>query len=72
LDREEFLPGLVCVAVLVPSVSGKTPNLCVAVQAPTMRLSVQDAPRVLPALRRAAEALARLESDVMHPSATWA
>jgi DNA-binding IclR family transcriptional regulator len=67
LDREEFLPGLVCVAVLVPSVSGKTPNLCVAVQAPTIRLSAKDAPRVLPALRRAAEALARLESDVMHP-----
>jgi DNA-binding IclR family transcriptional regulator len=38
LDNEEFLPGLMCVAVLVPSTSGRS-NLCVAVQAPIMRLT---------------------------------
>ncbi len=38
VDDEEFLPGLVCVAVLVPSPSGRS-NLCVAVQAPVVRLS---------------------------------
>ena len=65
LDREEFLPGLVCVAVPVPAEPGRLCNLCVAVQAPVMRLSAERAPQVLPALRRAAEALARIESDAM-------
>lgn len=65
LDREEFLPGLLCVAVLVPAEPGRLSNLCVAVQAPAMRLSVERAPQVLPALRRAAQALARIEADAM-------
>ena len=45
LDNEEFLPGLVCVAVLVPAAEGGAlaANLCVAVQAPAMRLSADEA-----------------------------
>ncbi len=65
LDREEFLPGLLCVAVPVPAEPGRLSNLCVAVQAPVMRLSAANAPQVLPALRRAADALARIEADAM-------
>lgn len=59
VDDEEFLPGLVCVAVLVPSAHGRS-NMAVAVQAPVMRLTVDRAPEVLPALRQAASALAQL------------
>lgn len=62
LDNEEFLPGLLCVAVLVPSASGRS-NLCVAAQAPIMRLSAQKATQLLPALQRAADALSRMESN---------
>lgn len=62
LDNEEFLPGLLCVAVMVPSVSGRS-NLCVAVQAPIMRLSPEKALGLLPALHRAADALSRIEND---------
>jgi DNA-binding IclR family transcriptional regulator len=59
VDDEEFLPGLVCVAVLVPHSQGRS-NMAVAVQAPVMRLTVDRAPEVLPALRDAAGALQRL------------
>lgn len=62
LDNEEFLPGLLCVATLVPSTSGRS-NLCVAVQAPIMRLTADKALQLLPALQRAAEALSRIETD---------
>lgn len=62
LDNEEFLPGLLCVATLVPSASGRS-NLCVAVQAPIMRLTADKALQLLPALQRAAEALSRIEMD---------
>lgn len=62
IDDEEFLPGLVCVAVLVPHESGRT-NLCVATQAPVMRFQADDAPNVLPALRRAAEQLSTIEAE---------
>ena len=65
-DNEEFLPGLLCVAVLVPSASGRS-NLCVAVQAPIMRLSADKALKLLPALQRAAEALSQIEHDAQHP-----
>ncbi len=64
LDNEEFLPSLLCVAVLVPSSSGRS-NLCVAVQAPIMRLSPDKALKLLPALQRAADALSRIESDAI-------
>src|SRR5699024_9882281 len=70
LDRQEFLDGLVCLAVLVPNASGRS-NLCVAVQAPMMRKSIEDLLKLLPALRLAAESIARLEdhSDLGSPQA---
>jgi DNA-binding IclR family transcriptional regulator len=40
LDNEEFLPGLVCVAVLVPAASGRS-NMALAIQAPVMRLTIE-------------------------------
>ena len=64
LDNEEFLPGLLCVAMLVPSASGRS-NLCVAVQAPIMRLTVDKAMQLLTPLHRAAEALSRIETDAL-------
>ena len=66
LDNEEFLPGLLCVAVLVPSANGRS-NLCVAVQAPVMRLTPDKALGLLPALHRAADALNRIERDSAAP-----
>ena len=66
VDNEEFLPGLLCVAVLVPSASGRS-NLCVAVQAPVMRLTPDKALGLLPALHRAADALSRIERDSAAP-----
>ena len=66
LDNEEFLPGLLCVAVLVPSASGRS-NLCVAAQAPIMRLGPDKALKLLPALQRAADALSRIENDAIDP-----
>ncbi|ANY09442.1 IclR family transcriptional regulator [Pseudonocardia sp. HH130630-07] len=62
VDDEEFLPGLVCAAVLVPS-EGNRSGLGVAVQAPAMRLSVERAHEVLPALREAAVALSELPAE---------
>lgn len=67
LDNEEFLPGLLCVAVLVPSEQGRS-NLCVAVQAPVMRLTPKKALDLLAPLQRAALALSQIESDA-HPTA---
>jgi DNA-binding IclR family transcriptional regulator len=62
LDDEEFLPGLVCIAVGVPAASGRS-SLCVAVQAPVVRATVETAKRWLPALRRAAQALAAIDGE---------
>lgn len=62
IDDEEFLPGLLCIATLVPAPSGVS-NLCIAVQAPSMRLGVERARQMLPALQRAAQALARIDAD---------
>lgn len=62
IDAEEFIYGLVCFAVLVPGSRGRS-SQCVAVQGPSLRLSVDDAERVLPALRRAAEALRNIEEE---------
>ena len=62
LDDEEFLPGLLCLAVLVPA-AGALSSLCVAVQAPIMRLPVAKAKRLLPALQQAALALSRIDED---------
>jgi IclR family acetate operon transcriptional repressor len=60
-DNEEFLPGLFCVAVPVPHANGRS-SLSVAVQAPVIRLGPDKVAQVLPALRRAAEALGRIEA----------
>ena len=60
LDEEEFLPGLLCIAVPVPRSAG-TSNQCVAVQAPSVRLSAERARQLLPALRLAAETLSRID-----------
>lgn len=61
-DNEEFLPGLFCVAVLVPATSGRS-NLGIAIQAPIMRLKPDQALNFLPALQRAADALAKIEAE---------
>lgn len=57
IDNEEFLPGLLCLAVAVPATQGRS-NLCVAVQAPIMRLTPAKARTLLPAMQSAAQALA--------------
>jgi DNA-binding IclR family transcriptional regulator len=65
LDNEEFLPGLVCLAVPVPTLKDDArsrANLCVALQAPAMRLSAEKALKWLPALRRAALAFSRIDT----------
>ena len=67
LDDEEFLPGLLCIAAIVPPAAGmarpaQLSNLCVAIQAPIMRLSAAKAKALLPALRRAALALSRIDA----------
>ena len=62
LDNEEFLPGLICVAMLVPRANERS-NLCVAVQAPIMRMTAEKALKMLPSIQRAAEALSRIETD---------
>jgi IclR family transcriptional regulator, acetate operon repressor len=61
LDREEFLPGLLCVAVAVPNPEGRA-SMGVAVQAPAIRFTEERALQVLPALQRAAEALGRIDA----------
>lgn len=66
-DNEEFLPGLFCIAVLVASPSGRS-NMGIAVQAPIMRMSERNALDVLPALQRAAAALAAIEAEHVSPS----
>ncbi|MCX2759726.1 IclR family transcriptional regulator [Vibrio sp. Sgm 22] len=62
IDDEEFLPGLVCIAVLIPSPTGQS-NLGLAIQAPVIRLKPDEAIKFLPALQKAAKALAKIEAD---------
>ncbi|MEZ5665193.1 MAG: IclR family transcriptional regulator [Burkholderiaceae bacterium] len=60
VDAEEFVEGLVCVAVPVPaSQSGGTPRCAVALQAPAARMTLAQAIERLPRLQAAAQALAR-------------
>lgn len=66
VDNEEFLPGLVCVAVLVPVKEGKS-NIAVAIQAPTLRMTVEKSLQCLPALHRAARALSEIEIENGRP-----
>lgn len=61
-DNEEFLPGLLCLGVLVPSPHGQS-NMGLAVQAPVMRLTREKALAILPTLRSAAEAIARINDE---------
>ncbi|WP_116293499.1 IclR family transcriptional regulator [Cupriavidus taiwanensis] len=63
LDDEEFLPGLVCIGVLVPAADGGKSNLGLALQAPVMRVARDKVVQLLPALQRAASALAAIEAD---------
>jgi IclR family acetate operon transcriptional repressor len=63
MDDEEFLPGLICVAVLVPAAGAARSNLCVAVQAPVIRVTADKALQFLPALQRAAAAIAGIEAE---------
>ncbi len=62
LDDGEYLPGLVCIAVLVPSRTGRS-NLCVAAQGPQVRLTHDRAVRLLPVLQRAARAIRDVEDE---------
>lgn len=62
VDAQEFIHGLVCFAVLVPGSKGRS-SQCVAAQGPSLRLSLDDADRILPALRRAAESLRDIEVE---------
>lgn len=62
-DHEEFLPGLLCLGVLVPAPQGNS-NMGLAVQAPIMRFSKEKALSFLPKLQAAVEAIARINDDV--------
>lgn len=61
-DNEEFLPGLLCLAVGVPVATGRS-SVCVAVQAPILRCPREKALSWLPALQRAAQALSQIETE---------
>lgn len=62
IDDEEYVPGLVCIAVLVPSRTERS-SLCLAMQAPAVRVSKDSAPDHLPALRAAAQKIATIERE---------
>lgn len=64
IDNEEFLPGLFCIAVLVPRPGGRS-NTGIAIQAPMMRVSRDKALQFLPALKRAADAIAAIDANAM-------
>lgn len=70
-DDEEFLPGLICIAVLVPGAKGRS-NLGIAIQAPTMRLTPDKALQFLPALQRAAKAIAAIDAEATPGSSAYA
>lgn len=58
IDNEEFLAGLLCVAVPVSEPAGRH-VATIALQAPSARLSLERAMDCVPMLRRAAEAMSR-------------
>lgn len=58
IDNEEFLTGLLCVAVPVVEPTGRH-VATIALQAPSARLSLDRAMGCVPLMRRAAEAMAR-------------
>ena len=59
IDREEFIAGLIAVAVPVHGACGQV-RAAVALHAPTARMSLTEAKRQLPALKAAALRLGRL------------
>ncbi len=61
-DNEEYLAGLVCVAVPVMTGAGRN-VACVAVHAPVARMTLADAVAHVPALKRAATALGATFGD---------
>lgn len=61
-DREEYLVGVVCMAVPVIGRNGEM-LAALAIQAPEARMNVQTARRHLPALRHAASELAEIFQD---------
>jgi IclR family transcriptional regulator, acetate operon repressor len=61
-DREEYLVGVVCMAVPVIGKNGEM-LAALAIQAPEARMNVQTARRHLPALRNAASELAGIFQD---------
>ena len=61
-DREEYLVGVVCMAVPVIGKNGEM-LAALAIQAPEARMNVQTARRHLPALRHAADELAEIFQD---------
>ncbi len=67
IDNEEFLPGLFCIALLVPRPLGRS-NTGVAIQAPVMRVSRDKALQFLPALQRAANAIAAIDAAAVPAS----
>lgn len=62
IDDEEFLPGLVCIAVPVPTSRGRS-NRCLAVQAPTLRVPADEAPKFVEPLLAAAASIAAIEGE---------
>lgn len=59
VDAEEFVEGLVCVAVPVFAPGQRTLRCALALQAPAARMSLAQARMQLPRLQQAAQALAR-------------
>jgi IclR family transcriptional regulator, acetate operon repressor len=59
VDAEEFVDGLVCVAVPVLSDGGRQLRCALALQAPAARMTLAQARLQLPRLQQAAQALAR-------------
>lgn len=58
VDDQEFLPGVVAIAVPVLNSRGEI-RAAMGLQAPESRISAAEAPRYLPALQQAADSLAR-------------
>ena len=59
MDAEEFVDGLVCVAVPVEQRGSRLVRTAVALQAPAARMSLAQALQHVPALAKAATALGR-------------
>lgn len=62
VDNGEFVSGLICVAVLVPT-NARRSNLSVTLQAPLVRLTPEKALRLVPAMTRAARIIGVIEAE---------